>query len=318
MSGEDAINIEVVDAQVHLNQLVPDWRTAPTDSVIATGLQAMDAVGIHAALIAESRGFDNKMRPALGPELPNGAIRAQFPFSERAVELHPDRFGYLVRVDIKDPELARIVGEIRSKPGALCLRIVPVPDIGEVASLERGEFEPLFAAAEQSGVPVFAWVPGRSQLLVPYVRKFPKLQFIVDHCGVGVAPLRSGQLPPTLASSMTPTRAERVAQLDAVFDLAQFPNVALKWSHAPSLLSDEAYPFADLLPLLRRAIDAFGVERIMWASDYTVARDQHGEAWAHALYYLLDSDQLTLEEKQWILGRSVRAALRWLVSPPSS
>ncbi len=262
--------IDIVDAQVHLNQLVPDWRTAPIDSVIATGIQAMDAVGVHAVLIAESRGFDSKMRPALGPELPNGAIRAQFPFSERAVEQHPDRFAYLVRVDIKDPELERIVSEVRSRPGALCMRIVPVPDIGEVLS-----------------------------------------QFIVDHCGVGVAPLSTGPLPPTLLSSLTPTRAERIAQLDGVLELAQFANVALKWSHAPSLLSAEPYPYRDILPMLRRAIDAFGVERIIWASDYTVARDQHGEAWAHSLYYLLDSDDLSHIEKEWVLGRSVRQTLRW-------
>jgi predicted TIM-barrel fold metal-dependent hydrolase len=31
-----------------------------------------------------------------------------------------------------------------------------------------------------------------------------------------------------------------------------------------------------VIPLLRQAIDAFGVERIMWATDYTIARDQTG------------------------------------------
>jgi len=303
--------IEVVDAQVHLNQLVPDWRTASIDSVIATGVQVMDAVGVDAALIAESRGFDAKMRPALGPELPNGAIRAECPFSERAVEQHPRRFAYLVRIDIKDPELDRIVSEVRTRPGALCMRIVPIPDTGEVASFERGEFDPLFTAAEAYGVPVFAWLPARSHLLVPYLRKFPKLQFILDHCGVGVAPPHTGQIAPTLASSMTPTRAERVAQLDLVFDLAQYPNLALKWSHAPSLLSESGYPYPDVLPLLRRAIDAFGVERLMWASDYTQARAETGQSWAHALYHLLDSEQLSVAEKQWLLGRSVRRALRW-------
>jgi L-fuconolactonase len=303
--------MEIVDAQVHLNQLVPDWRTAETDAVIGTGIQAMDAVGVHAALIAESRGFDSKMRPALGPELPNGAIRAEFPFSERAVEKHPDRFAYLVRIDMKDPELDRIVGEVRTKPGALCMRIVPIPDTGEVASFERGEFEPLFAAAEKYSVPVFAWLPARSHLLVPYLRKFPKLQFILDHCGVGVAPPHTGQIAPTLASSMTATRAERVAQLDQVMDLARYPNMALKWCHAPTLLSAEPYPYRDVLPLLRRVIEAFGVERVMWASDYTQARAETNQAWAHALYYLLDSDQLAGKEKEWILGRSVRRALNW-------
>jgi L-fuconolactonase len=307
--------IEIVDAQVHLNQLVPDWRTAETDAVIATGIQAMDAVGVQAALIAESRGFDSKMRPALGPELPNGAIRAEFPFSERAVAQHPDRFAYLVRIDVKDPEVERIVGEVRPKPGALCMRIVPIPDTGEVASLERGEFEPLFAAAEKYGVPVFAWLPARSHLLVPYLKRFPRLQFILDHCGVGVAPPHTGQMAPTLASSMTPTRAERVAQLDQVLDLAQYPNLALKWCHAPTLLSETAYPYRDVLPLLRRVIEAFGVERVMWASDVTQARAEANQSWAQLLYYVLDSDQLSGTEKAWLLGRSVRQALRWPGEP---
>src|SRR5579859_6964017 len=306
--------MEIVDAQVHLNQLVPDWRTAATDSVIATSIQVMDAVGVKAALIAESRGFDSRMRPALGPELPNGAIRAEFPFSERAVAQHPDRFAYLVRIDIKDPEVERIVGEVRQKPGALCMRIVPIPDTGEVAALERGEFEPLFAAAERSRVPVFAWLPARSHLLVPYLRKFPRLLFVLDHCGVGVAPPHTGQIAPTLASSMTPTRAARVAQLDQVLDLAQYPNLALKWSHAPTLLSEQGYPYRDVLPLLRRAIEAFGSERVMWASDFTQARAEAGQSWAETLYYLLDSDLLSETEKGWLLGRSVRQALRWPVS----
>ena len=47
--------VEIIDAQVHLNQIVSDWRTAPIDSTIATGIQAMDAVGVHKVLIAESR-----------------------------------------------------------------------------------------------------------------------------------------------------------------------------------------------------------------------------------------------------------------------
>ena len=65
------------------------------------------------------------------------------------------------------------------------------------------------------------------------------------------------------------------------------------------------------MPLLRQAIDAFGVERIMWASDYTIARDQNGNSWAQCLYYLLDSDQLSETEKEWLLGGSVRKILNW-------
>jgi predicted TIM-barrel fold metal-dependent hydrolase len=303
-------NFEIVDAQVHLNQLVPDWRTASTDAVISAGIQAMEAVGVDRVLISESRGFDPKLR-LLGQELPNGAIRTQYPFSERAVELHPERFIYHVRIDFRDPELERLAQEVGTHRGAHGLRIVPVPQTGEVASLERGEFDALFAAAERHEVPVFAWVPGRAHLLEPYIRKFPRLQFIVDHCGVGVAPVRVGELPVTMATSLTASLPERIDQLESVCDLAQYPNVAVKWCHAPGLLSAEAYPYDDLMPLLRRTIDAFGAERIIWASDYTVARDQNANSWAECLYYLLDSDQLSQREKEWILGGAVRKALNW-------
>ena len=303
--------MEVVDAQVHLNQLVADWQTADPDSIIATAITTMDAIGIGKVLIAESRGFTANMEPALGPALPNGAIRAEFPFSERAVAMHPDRFGYLVRIDVRDPDLERLVAEVRTRPGALCLRVVPIVDTGEVERFARGELEPLFAAAERHGVPIFASLPGRGHMLVRYLEQFPRLQVILDHTGVGVEPPRVGTVAPTLARSVVPTLAARVAQLDQVIDLARYPNLALKWCHAPARLSAEPYPHRDVLPLLRRVIDAFGVERVMWASDYTQSRSTFGRPWAEQLYYLRDSDQLSDVEKEWLLGKTVRTLLRW-------
>jgi predicted TIM-barrel fold metal-dependent hydrolase len=303
--------MHIVDAQVHLNQLVDDWRDADPDTVIATAITTMDALGIERVLIAESRGFDAQMRPALGHVLPNGAVRAEYPFSERAVARHPDRFGYLCRIDVDDPELDRLMSQVRTKPGALCVRIVPIPNIGEVDRLARGEFEPLFAAAETHGVPVFAGLSARGQLLEPYLVKFPRVQVILDHCGVGVEPPRLGTIAPTLAPSMVPTLAERVTQLNQVAALARYPNLSLKWCHAPARFSAEGYPFRDVIPHLRTMLDAFGMERVMWASDYTQSRDTFGGVWAEALYYLRDSDQLSDVEKEWLLGGSVRRVLRW-------
>jgi predicted TIM-barrel fold metal-dependent hydrolase len=303
--------MEIVDAQVHLNQLVPDWQTASDDSTLATALVTMDAVGLDTVLIGEARGFDRNMRPALGTVLPNGAVRASLPFSERAMQVQPDRFGYTFRVDRRDPELEREMDDWHAKPGAVCIRIVPVPQTGEVDALERGEYEPLFAAADQQGVPVFCWLPARGHLLAPYLKKFPRVQFILDHCGVGVAPFHSNPVPPTMATSLTPTRAGRVVELDTVLELAQYPNLALKWCHAPNLLSEQPYPYRDVLPLLRKAISAFGADRIMWASDWTQARNEMPITWSQALHYVLDSDELSSEEKEWLLGKSVRQALKW-------
>src|SRR5438067_2441573 len=303
--------MEIIDAQVHLNNLLPDWKTVDLDTAVHAGISVMDAVGIDRALIAESWGFDAHMRPARATVLPNGAVRMQFPFSERAVALYPDRFVSLRRVDHRDPELERLVSEVRSQPGALCLRIVPIVDTGEVDAFERGEFEPLFAAAERHAVPIFASLPGRGHMLVRYLRNFPKLQVILDHTGVGVEPPRIGTVAPTLARSVVPTLEGRVAQLDQVTELAQFPNLALKWCHASARLSGEPYPHRDVLPHLRRVIKAYGVERVMWASDFTQSYHTFGRPWAEALHYLLDSDQLSDTEKEWLFGRTVRQVLRW-------
>jgi len=301
---------EIIDTQVHLNQLVPDWATAPIDSVIAAGIEAMDAVGIDRVLIGEFHGFTPNHEPP-GEELANGAVRVSYPFSERAVELHAERFVFHVQIDYRDPELDRLVQDLARRPGVQGTRIVPIPLTGAVAALERGEFDALFAAAERHHLPVFCWVPGRAELLLPYIAKFPNLPFIIDHTGVGGAPPRSGVPAVTVASSLTASRDERLVQFNRVCEMASHPNVALKWSGAPRLLSQEDFPYRDLMPLLRQAIDAFSTERIMWASDYTQARQNNQNSWAECLYYLLEADQLSRTEKEWILGGAARQVLAW-------
>jgi predicted TIM-barrel fold metal-dependent hydrolase len=301
--------MEIIDAQVHLNMLLPNWQSVDLDVAVAAGVASMDAVGIDIVLIAESWGFDAQMRPARATTLPNGAVRQQFPFSARAVALYPDRFVSLRRVDHRDPELDRLVSEVRSQPGALCLRVVPIVDTGEVDAFERGEFEPLFASAEAHAVPIFASLPGRGYMLARYLRRFPNLQVILDHTGVGVEPPRVGTVAPTLARSVVATLEARIAQLDQVIELAQYANLALKWCHAPARLSAQPYPHRDVLPHLRRVIDAYGVERVLWASDYTQSYHTFGRPWAEALHYLLDSDELSASEKEWLFGRSLRQAL---------
>jgi predicted TIM-barrel fold metal-dependent hydrolase len=286
--------MEFVDAQVHLNRLAPNWEQADAATLVHGAVATMDAIGLSAVLIDEWAGFANpvtKRGHLPGHLLPNGAMRGEHPFSETAVEHYPDRFAYVVRIDPLDPELESLMAGVRTRPGARCLRIVPIPEAGELELYERGGFDPLFSAAERRNVPIFCWFPGRSHMLAPTLEKFPSLQLILDHCG------------------LSREEGNFAHQLDQVCQMGRFPNLALKWCHAPSQLSKQAYPFADVLPYLRRAIDAFGAERIMWASDHTQSKTHH--SWAEALFYLRDSNQLSATEKEWLLGRSVRTILRW-------
>ena len=290
--------MDMVDAQVHLNRLGSNWERTPHDVIVDYAVATMDALGLSAVLIDEWAGFANpitKRGHLPGQFLPNGAMRGEHPFSELAVTRHPDRFAYVARIDPIDPDLEHLMAAVPTKAGAKCLRIVPVPEAGELDLFINGGFEQLFASAEKYQVPIFAWFPGRAKLLTPYLEKFPDLPVILDHCG------------------LSRTEPNVAGQLDEVLSLSRFANLALKWCHAPSQLSREPYPFRDVIPHLRRTIAAFGPERVMWASDHTQSIGHH--SWAEALYYIRDALDLTEDEKTWILGKSVRQILRWPAPP---
>src|SRR5437870_5592753 len=101
MSAERALSttmgrMEVIDAQVHLNRIHPQWRNADLEAIFAAALTAMDAVGIDGLVVSESWGSDNGMRE----QLPNGVFRSSYPFSALAASKHPERFIYHTMIDI--------------------------------------------------------------------------------------------------------------------------------------------------------------------------------------------------------------------------
>ena len=57
---------------------------------------------------------------------------------------------------------------------------------------------------------------------------------------------------------------------DKVWELAQYNNIVLKWSHVSENFEIPVYPSDMLTPMLKDAIEAFGADRIMWARDYSV------------------------------------------------
>ena len=80
-------------------------------------------------------------------------------------------------------------------------------------------------------------------------RQFPSTKVIIDHFArIGV----DGNI--------------REKQLDGLCELANYPNTHVKAS-AFYALGEKRAPYLDLLPMIKRVIDAFGSERVMWASD---------------------------------------------------
>ncbi|MDE2403095.1 MAG: amidohydrolase [Sphingomonadales bacterium] len=291
--------MDIVDVQVHMAR-----------GKIEATLEAMDALGIASVLIDEFWGGWPTTHPSHiqpGFALPNGAWRAAFPTAEEASLLHPDRFSYLVRIDPRDPQLEAVMRAAASTPHARAFRIQPVWTLAEAEGFAKDSYDALFEIAQDIGRPVCAFVPGYTGLLARYAARYPKLPLVIDHCGMGFPNIPSGR------SAEEEARVNSPAHLAEVLRLAEFPNVMMKWSHAPSRFGVRDYPYEPLRPLLRQAITAFGADRLMWASDKTV---MFGYTWGDLLYAVREDPELSAAEKGAILGGTARRLLSWPAPDP--
>jgi L-fuconolactonase len=276
----------IIDTQIHELALAGDWNGVSDDVRAAVTceatISAMDAVGVTHAIVDGSDTFNRV-----------------------AVARQPERLFAVGRVDHTDADVEGQVAAVIARPGFVALRAVLYDWRGGRGTepLREGAFDRLFAAVSEQGVPLFAFIHDAPQDLAPVAKKFPSLRLIVDHLGLAQAPVFEPDDPP-------------FRRLDALLELARFENVGVKLSGVPTL-SLEPYPHRDVWRHVRRVIDAFGVDRIMWASDFTRMRMvPPGRPWigtyADAIGYLRDSGELTREEKAAVLART---ACEWLRLP---
>lgn len=90
------------------------------------------------------------------------------------------------------------------------------------------------------------------------------------------------------------------ADVENLLKLAEFPTVHVKTS-AFYALGEKKAPYTDLGPLIRRLRDAYGANRLMWATDcpYQVGE---GHTYGDSIALIKDRlDFLTDEDKAWML-----------------
>ncbi|MCA9194843.1 MAG: amidohydrolase [Planctomycetales bacterium] len=114
-------------------------------------------------------------------------------------------------------------------------------------------------------------------------QSFPKTKVVVDHFA------RIG-----IGGSIEPDR------LDELCGLARFPQVYVKTS-AFYALGKKQPPYHDLLPMVKKLLDAFGPERLMWASDCPYQVQGMHTYQASIDLILKDSEFLSTSDKKWLL-----------------
>ncbi len=293
--------MDIVDSQVHIGP-----------GGISEMIAAMDALGIRSVLHDEY-WIGTPGHPAY--RINDKVFRPSAPTAELAAWTHPGRFSYLLRVEAWDPELRSIIRLQRDATYCRALRISPGMNRAETASFARGDFEEVFAGAAECGLPIFVQISGNTDLLAPYLKKFPSVNVIICHTGMPpgkalVGPFSQIEGLPDSKDYWTKVANEPTDQaLDKVLRIADHANVSVKWAHAPTMFNTAAYPSEELRPYFHRMVGAFGSERVMWASD--ISANQTGESWAELMFWIRNDPKLSDAEKANILGGTARKWLNW-------
>jgi L-fuconolactonase len=294
-------SIEIIDTQIHdpFTGVALTAEQQPHQTLLAVEMarEALDAVGVDMALAVTKEAF-----------------------IDLAHQRYPGRFPGVHTIMHTLPDMAAEVRRVRAHPAMVAGRALVgnFLDATMRPEFERGVFDPLFATAEQVGLPLFNSTHGGCARMAQIAERHPQLTLIIDHIGVAQHPVSP---PETMSWRSFPD----------LLALARYPNVAVKLCGAP-LLSAQAYPFDDVWPYLEQLFKAFGFERVMWGSDYTRLRladlprgerpRQRGLTYTESLDYLRRTNRLTLDEKRWLLGGSARRLLKlppvardWAVPP---
>ncbi len=164
--------------------------------------------------------------------------------------------------------------------------------IGDVTRwLDYPGYEGMFAAGAAHNI-ALSFLMGLDDLpdLDRMCTRFPETPVILDHiCGVRI---RDGIFPEE--------------DIKTLCDMAKHKRVMVKLGPFQALGDGQA-PYLDLLPLIRRVVDAFGPERCMWESDSggpVVMNDPHTDFPAAIALINEHADFLSDSDKEQILFKT--------------
>ena len=168
----------------------------------------------------------------------------------------PDVFRGVAVVDHTDPDLATELQRLHGG-GVRGVRVYQLTG-QDGGALDSPEYADLCALAGSLGIAVCPLVDAE---LLPVIGRaiagYPQTTFVIDHLArIGCA------------------KSIDDAEIDALCALAKHPNCCVKVS-AFYALGNDSPEYADLVPLIRRVWEAFGPDRLMWATDCPF-QVQHG------------------------------------------
>ena len=274
----------IIDSQVHAyesNNPRRPWHSVPNWPPHVTGdemVAAMDKVGVDGAIFISAFSL----------------YQYDGSYSVEVQRKHPGRFAIIKPVDPGDPAVGEVIAEWKKQPGAVAVRIMMTTREAGLRPDDPG-LDRIARAAAQHNFPVNVLFWGNLEAGATLIDRHPNTRFIIDHMAI--------QQPRT-----PPAPPEPWADLPKVLALAKRSNALIKVSGACTL-SHKPYPFPDIWDPIRRLIDAWGVERCLWGTDWTRAFAVVN--YEQAVEPFLNTDRLSKSERAMLMGGACAKAYGW-------
>ena len=200
---------------------------------------------------------------------------------------YPQYFLGVCRVDPLDPAAPDQLSHWSEQKGFRGVRLSPAADAS--GDWIRGPLmAPLWKRCEELKVPMTLLAPiGRMPDIQKLIEKFPDLTIVIDH--------------------MADCPVDRPEELEKLTALVRYPKVFVKISHTWSL-SKEGYPWLDAQGLVKHLHGTFGPQRLMWATDWPIAKENATYPWGACARLTAVRDDmkfLNAEDKTWMLSKTI-------------
>ena len=273
----------IVDAQVHVwtgGRASAHHRSGRPDPFTAADLRAeMRAAGVDRAVLVPPTWDPGGNAPSLA-----------------AARQSPDEFAVAGGVPLTGGDPA-LLARWREQPGMLGIRMTfNTPE--KQAWLNDGTAAWLWSGAERADSPLMLLVPDALAPLADVATRHPGLRICIDH----------------LAIPRGMKDAAACAHLPQLLALARLPNVSVKAGGMPAYSTVDGWPWPSLHAPLRRVYDAFGPERIFWATDLSRMHCTYREC---VTMFTEGIPWLSATDKRLIMGESVCRWLGWPLPVPA-
>jgi len=273
----------IIDAQVHI------WKAATPERphIKEDASKPHQAIPLTYESLLEEMKIAGVDRVILVPPSWDGYRND---YALEAAQKYPDRFAVMGKVPLNDPASKDKLATWLKQPGMLGFRI-SFRHSNTYSWLDDGTADWFWTGCERYDIPLMIFAPFAVAKIGAIAERHPRLRVIVDHMGLNVQ---------WKGKDLTPG-------IDLLLKFARLDNIGVKVSCLPCYV-DEPYPYPRLHPQIRRVVDAFGPQRIFWATDLSqspVSYRQNVTLFTEALDFLSTSD------KEWIMGKALAQWLRW-------